>query len=382
MAARKNNKGRWWVTFYFHFPDGRSERIRRISPIQNKRGAEEFERRLRAELLENPKCLDLRQEVPTVEKFSTEFMETYVAANNKPSEQIRKEYSFRRYILPAFGRRRLDDISYRDIEMFKANLLKHNLARKTISNILTVLGRMLRYAADMELIKSVPRINLMKSVPAQKRFLEFDEVQRLIEAAKIDLDARAAILCGVDAGMRMGEIRALQWDDIDFVRAQISIQRTDYRGHVGSPKGGRMRVVEMTNRLVAALKAIRHLRSEWVFCDKSGERWTRNEIDTKLTRARKKAGLRKFGWHELRHTFCSLLAMKGASVMAIKELAGHASIATTQGYMHLSPNCRREAINLLEQFDEKKMGIIWASKKNGTDNTTIIQQELAEAHGN
>ena len=62
----------------------------------------------------------------------------------------------------------------------------------------------------------------------------------------------------------------------------------------------------------------------------------------------RRTGLREIGWHDLRHTFCSHLAMKGAPVRAIQELAGHASIQTTQRYMHLAPSATRSAIDLLE----------------------------------
>ena len=68
-----------------------------------------------------------------------------------------------------------------------------------------------------------------------------------------------------------------------------------------------------------------------------------------LKRQAKGAGLRVTGWHVLRHTFCSHLAMRGAPAIAIKELAGHASIAVTNRYMHLAPGgATRNAIALLE----------------------------------
>jgi site-specific recombinase XerD len=73
-----------------------------------------------------------------------------------------------------------------------------------------------------------------------------------------------------------------------------------------------------------------------------------------LKRQAKGAGLRVqgIGWHVLRHTFCSHLAMRGAPAIAIKELAGHSSIAVTNRYMHLAPGgAARSAIALLEQPD-------------------------------
>jgi site-specific recombinase XerD len=109
-----------------------------------------------------------------------------------------------------------------------------------------------------------------------------------------------------------------------------------------------MRRLPMTDRLRKALKAIRHLKGPWVFCDRGGEILTLTEIDTVLRQAVRRAKLRSFGWHTLRHTFCSHLAMRGVPVRTIQELAGHASITTTMRYMHLTPSAMDEAIRVLE----------------------------------
>jgi len=355
MTVRRFKDGFFMIDFRYETPTGRG-RFRRICPVRGKRAAQDYEVRYRRELEEEAahqrEEVTTQPEVPTFEEFSREFMSTYVASNNKPSERMAKEYAFRLHLLPFFGPMRLDEITMRDVERFKAQCLARTDPRpiqpKTINNLLTVIGRMLRYACEVEIIGSVPRIKFMKVTTPKIDYLDFDELARLAEAARREPEAIAAILCAADAGLRAGEIRALQWDDIDLVKRQITVQRTDYRGHVGSPKGGRLRVVDMTDRLTRALKSIRHLKGPWVFSNGEGERWSRGEVDARLWRACRKAGLRKLGWHSLRHTFCSHLAMKGAPVRAIQELAGHASLTTTQRYMHLSPNARRAAIDMLE----------------------------------
>ena len=70
-----------------------------------------------------------------------------------------------------------------------------------------------------------------------------------------------------------------------------------------------------------------------------------------IKRQEKRAGPRTTGWHVLRHTFCSHLAMKGAPAKAIQDLAGHQSIAVTNRYMHLAPGALRSAIDLLEPVE-------------------------------
>jgi site-specific recombinase XerD len=68
-----------------------------------------------------------------------------------------------------------------------------------------------------------------------------------------------------------------------------------------------------------------------------------------LWRALKRAGLRLVGWHSLRHTFASQLAMAGAPLKAIQELLGHANIQMTMRYAHLSPEIARDAVQLLDR---------------------------------
>jgi len=118
VAARKID-GRWYADFRFQHADGRVERVRKRSPVQSKAGAEEFERRLRTELL-SP--LRLAKEVPTFAEYADEFQKTYVLANNKPSEREAKACILKHHLLPAFGSLPLDAIRTHGIETLKANL--------------------------------------------------------------------------------------------------------------------------------------------------------------------------------------------------------------------------------------------------------------------
>jgi site-specific recombinase XerD len=73
--------------------------------------------------------------------------------------------------------------------------------------------------------------------------------------------------------------------------------------------------------------------------------FTKNECKHPLWRACERAGLRRIGWHVLRHTFASHLVMRGAPLKAVQELLGHATIEMTMRYAHLSPDTRRDAVD-------------------------------------
>ena len=149
----------------------------------------------------------------------------------------------------------------------------------------------------------------------------------------------------------------MEWHDVDLPSRRLTVQRSDWLGHVTVPKGGRSRQLPMTQRLTAALKAARHLRSERVLCLPDRTPTTRDRVVKAIRAAQRVAGLTEAGRHVLRHTF-SHLAMKGAPARAIQKLAGHADLSTTQRYMHLSPAATEDAIRLLDD-SPKNLEIFW-----------------------
>ncbi len=85
----------------------------------------------------------------------------------------------------------------------------------------------------------------------------------------------------------------------------------------------------------------------YVFLDTDGKPFDSQRFIRRLARVCKKAGLRKIGWHTLRHTFASHLAMKGVPLNVVQTLMGHTTIATTMRYAHLAPSTLRTAIEML-----------------------------------
>jgi integrase len=143
---------------------------------------------------------------------------------------------------------------------------------------------------------------------------------------------------------------AIEWSDVDLANRQVCVARSDWKGQVTEPKGGRIRFVPLTKRLADALRQSRHLRSKRVLCDEHGQSLTQKAIQVMARRVARRADVLP-GVHTLRHTFCSHLAMRGAPARAIQELAGHRDLGTTQRYMHLSPAALDDAIRLLDGPD-------------------------------
>lgn len=349
MAVRRDPRaGQWRYQKVVRLPDGTRTRISGTPTISTKLEAEKAEREHIARVL-NPQ--PARREAPTFDAWADEFMATYARSNNRPSERQTKESILEHHLRPTVGRKRLDEISTRDVEALKARLLDSGKSEKTVNNILACLGKILRYAAEVGVLAVAPRIRLLKVPPQKFDFLTFEEYDRLLGTIGDDASLRAMMVLGAEAGLRRGEILALEWGDVDLNAGTLTVRRAVWhdgdREHVGPPKNGRDRRIPLSQRLGRALRAVRHLQGERIFSERSG-RLTPKRMESALTYLCKRAGMRRIGWHVLRHTFCSHLAVLNASPKVIQELAGHSTLTMTLRYMHLAPGAHREAVALLD----------------------------------
>jgi len=372
MTVRKKKKG-WMVDFYFTFPDGTKERIRKSAPGRTKPEAEAYEKFLLRELI-IPTPPKKKEVPPTLRNFSDEFMELHVLPNSKASTIKDRRMIFKRHLLPALGLLALDEIDTRKIDGYKSKNKKSGLSKKTINNHLAVLSRCLTKAKEWKIIDSVPKIHWFKVPKTDFDFFDFEEADRLLSAANATAEPEwyTMIMLALRTGVRQNEILGLRWDDVDLKRGQIQINQGNWRGHIDTPKGGRSRSIPLSPQCLDTLKKHRHLRGEFVFCQEDGRPHTDGQCKWPLWSACRNAGLRRIGWHVLRHTFASHLVMRGVSLKAVQELLGHTTIEMTMRYAHLSPEVTREAVTSLDGgtlghqlgIDSKKMSTASATDCN------------------
>ena len=347
VNIRRHPRGGWDVDINVLLATGDRHRERRkLNASYSKTTARDWgERRERELLLSGP---SIRKEVPTVQAFAPRFIEGYARANRqKPSGVAAKESILRIHLIPELGSRTLDAISNEQVQRLKLRL--HDKSPKTVNNVLTVLNVLLKQAVEWGVLEKMPcSIRLVRVPRSDAAFHDFEAYDRLLVAAQtIDSRSYLIALLGGEAGLRAGEIVALEWADVDLERRQIRVQHSDWRGELTAPKNGRIRFVGMTERLAAALRQHRHLRSRRVLCTNEGTPITRQGAWSRVRYAAQRAGV-PTGVHILRHTFCSHLAMQGAPMRGVQELVGHQSLAMTQRYSHLSPAALDATIRLLE----------------------------------
>ena len=346
VVVRPYKRGGHQVDIRLTLPDGTPFRQRkRISASKSAaaRWGQERERHLLQHGPPKPK-----KEVPTLKQFAPRFVDGHARANRqKPSGIAAKELLLRVYLLPLLGHKRLDAVTNEDVQRLKASMLVKS--PKTVNNVLAVLSVLLKKAVEWDVVDRMPcTIRLLPIPKSAATFHDFDQYERLVETAKgIDRVTELIVLLGGEAGLRCGEMIALEWRDVDVSKRQLCVQRSDWNGEVTSPKGGRLRYVPLTVRLTAALREHRHLRGSRVLCQGDGTPLTRQQVQYRVKYAARRSNVRE-GVHILRHTFCSHLAMRGAPARAIQELAGHSELGVTQRYMHLNPAALDAAIQLLD----------------------------------
>jgi integrase len=301
----------WEVDIRLRLPNGERHRERRALASISKSAAKRWGHDREQHLLQHG-LPQAKKEVHTLDEFAPRFIDGHAKANRqKPSGIAAKEMILRVHLVPFLGAKRVDAITNEDVQRLKARL--GNKAAKTVNNVLAVLSMTLKKAVEWGVIERMPCT--IRQLPAPKpsvQFYDFAEFERLVTAAgAVDPRALLLVLLGGEAGLRSGEMVALEWTDIDFVTGQICVERSAWKGQVAVPKGGRLRHVPMTRRLEKALRDARHLRGPRVVQSDAGGPLTETSVQAFVRRAARKANLRNNGPHILRHTFCSHLAMRG-----------------------------------------------------------------------
>lgn len=352
MTVYKNNRGKWCFDIEWVYPDGTAKRIRKTSPVQTRVGAEREERKVRDALSDGTYGKKSTEDVPTLAEYKPSFMDWCRAERYKPTGIESKEGHFTRYLLPLFGRRRLDSFGPGDQKELRLRMSE--LSVSSYNTSASLMNKLLKVAKGEKRFSVEPFVFEVLELPkTQMSFYDYDEWERMIQAAAdIGVEAECVILLGGDAGLRRGEMYGLTYNKCDFAGGRLVIEKAEtvIRGvrSMHSTKGLNSRVIPMTSRLKSALQRNRHALGQRLLYI-NGRPPTKTSIRQLIHNVQRKAGLPARGnSHILRHTFCSHLAMRGVPVLTIRELAGHANLETTLGYMHLAKGEKDRAIAALE----------------------------------
>lgn len=306
--------------------------------------------------------------MPTVGGFIDRFLE-YQRSRVKPLTYELQHCHLKIHVEPAIGGILIDEVGKRELDELVTKWSRTAKPR-TVNVRLGTLLRMFGLAVEWKILAAVPDGDMVKVPKDTPRFLSEDEARGLLEAARIKFRSDAGewhsmILIGLRTGMRVGELRGVQWADVELSRGLVHVQRTDpgRPGHeAGTTKGGKGRVIPLTPDALACMREWREREQArlgdawssggWVWPGADNWRTQRNRTRTRaegncktaICRIAKRAGIKHIGWHTLRHTFASWLVMRGVPLRVVQELLGHASIKMTERYAHLSPGAVNHSV--------------------------------------
>lgn len=266
----------------------------------------------------------------------------------------RREH-LRTYILPQFGKLRLDNLGVENQQMFVGNLAE-KVSRKTVVNIIGTLSSMLNTARNWGYIcegVSVSRLVLPeRKVKQQARTFTPEQAKAIIELAQEPYRTMFAI--AAYAGLRAGEIMGLSVEDVDLTRGVLNIRKTAWYGKIQTAKSIESEnTIPIAEHLAQMLRGFIGDRREGIlFLNRAGKPYFANSVVwKKLWPLCDALGIQRAGFHAFRHMHATLLLETGASPKVTQRQLRHAdSRVTLDHYAHLIDSSHREAVERAAAF--------------------------------
>ena len=248
-------------------------------------------------------------------------------------------------IIPRFQHHTISKITSTEIERFQTDLVNSTLSNKSVNNCMNVLNSILNQAVKWKYIDANPSdIKPLKvaKIVDNNWWDNETHIEYFIEQLKGD-HYEAAILTSLELGLRQAEVTGLCKGDINFTTGLIHVHRQwdddtkdyqplknyDTRNIKFNPDsyfGRLLRIAVNSSPLVDA-----------VFYTSEGNKLRNDRLYKAFARVRNRCFVRKINFHGLRHTFASWFMIRGGNIWDLKQILGHANIATTMKYAHHSP---------------------------------------------
>lgn len=352
VFKREGKRGGVWYAKY-RLPDGRQVQTR-IGPHWSDRKrvppAGSYTKASARAWLDDTLAKARRGELPGMVRTGTTFAaacDEWLAYKRdrkvKLSTQIDYEHMVAR-MKKVFGEKfgaklRLEDVTEEAVESFRDALVAEDLSDRTVNKYLTVLHGLFVWAQRRHKLPANPVVNVERRPHAKRGNIDVfsrEEVLALVRAAASEQDG-TVYLTAAFTGLRLGELLALRWRDVDFANSAIHVRQNFTNGRVDTPKSGQERVVPMADEIAEALAKLGKREDhttddDLAFCGAKGGHLAGHKLRDRYKVALEKAGLRKLRFHDLRHTF-GTHAIRAADSREVMEWMGHQDLATTQRYL-------------------------------------------------
>ncbi len=362
---RQKGNHSWQIQIYTGpGPDGKPQRY--YETIRGRKG--NAQKRLTELLASLDKGIYTPPGRLTVAEHLKNWLEGYVKTNCSDRTMDGYQSIIETHLIPALGHIQLKHLSPQAIQSYYGKACE-KLSARTVHHQHRVLSQSLKYAVRQGYLGRNPAELVDPPSPRKKamRTLTPGEVEVLLNTAK-DNHYYPVIYTAVSTGLRQAELLGLRWRDVDLDMMSISVSQVLYkRGGIcefKEPKTSHSRRrVAMTPKLALYLREYKAERESlyWqlgrpltlddlVFANVEGKPLDPCVLSHDFARIAKRAGLRGVRFHDLRHTFASLMLLRGAKPKVISEALGHASVAFTMDtYSHIIEGMQEDAMALLDE---------------------------------
>ena len=227
-------------------------------------------------------------------------------------------------MIPHFGTKIPSEITSSDVRIFQESLYER-VKPKTIQNIRSLLSCILERGIILEIVDENPvkKTKWKKAKVPSMKFWNEEEVGKVLSYTHKNhpryFPVYAVMLY---TGIRMGEVTALMWKDIDFENLTITIQRNIVDGIEGTPKGGNHRIINVDNDLMAILREHKKTSPSVngrVFSGKKIKFFTRDSLKYFHSTLQKRVAVEKIRIHDMRHTYATMAIRRGVSITTLQE---------------------------------------------------------------
>lgn len=296
----------------------------------------------------------------TVEQIFTEWLNVKKV---KVKESTIANYIFKanKHLLSNFGKMKIDELSIKAVYDFMQNKMNDGLSAKYISDIIVILKSLTRYASKVyHCINPITDVELPKVEKSEMKLYSKEQNNTLKLELLYDTNmTKMGILLCLYTGIRIGELCALKWNDIDFQERTISITKTCQRIRIAgnrstrititSPKSqSSVRTIPMPSFVLEMLRVFKpsNINTYLLSCnDKIVEPRT---MQYRFQSILRKAKLPSINFHSLRHIFATSCVEIGFDVKTLSEILGHGTVEITLNrYVHSSMNRKRECMERL-----------------------------------
>lgn len=330
----------WWMRFSYQ-----GRQIRRSTDMTDRKLAERIYFRVRGLIAEGT-WVDTPPPMP--QRTVKDLLERYLrdhSAPNKAALTHRRDRSLAAHLLRAFGDIPLDQLRPARLAEYKASRRAQGIAPKTLNDELGLLGHAYKLAMmEWEWVTEIPVLKIAKEKVRNgiERWLTAEEEQRLLAVSPSWL--QEIIVFALHTGMRRGEILKLQWSHVDLARRTLTILEQKNGSRDTLP------VNDTAMEVLQARAAMRTSSSAAVFMNGAGHPREARNLLRAFYPAMRKAGITRFRFHDLRHTFATRLIQAGVDVYTVQKLGRWKTISMVLRYAHHQPESLRGGAEVLDRL--------------------------------